>query len=231
MADHHLATASHRRRPGRSTSAGRARRCTTGRSPVRAVARSCCGSRTPTRPGTVRSGRRESSTRSPGSASRPTTRTSRARISRAPTPRAHVAAAQRLFDEGVAYYCDLTADEIQARAKELGLSGYDGYSRDRGLEPGAGPGAALPGAGGHDDRARSGARRGALRELDDRGLRAAARQRHADVPARQRRRRHRDGYHRTSCAPRNTSRTRRSSRCCGARSATSHRRGATCRCS
>lgn len=51
---------------------------------------------------------------------------------------AHVAAAQRLFDEGAAYYCDLTADEIQARAKELGISGYDGYSRDRGLEPAPG---------------------------------------------------------------------------------------------
>ncbi len=51
---------------------------------------------------------------------------------------AHVAAAQRLFDSGHAYYCDLTADEIQARAKELGLSGYDGYSRDRGLGPGPG---------------------------------------------------------------------------------------------
>ena len=51
---------------------------------------------------------------------------------------AHVAAAQRLFDEGAAYYCDLTADEIQARANERGLSGYDGYSRDRGLEPAPG---------------------------------------------------------------------------------------------
>jgi glutamyl-tRNA synthetase len=50
----------------------------------------------------------------------------------------HVAAAQRLFDGGFAYYCDLTADEVQQRAKELGLSGYDGYSRDRGLGPGPG---------------------------------------------------------------------------------------------
>ncbi|MGE5211842.1 MAG: glutamate--tRNA ligase, partial [Acidobacteriota bacterium] len=51
---------------------------------------------------------------------------------------AHVAAARRLFDDGYAYYCDLTADEVQARAKELGISGYDGYSRDRGLGPGPG---------------------------------------------------------------------------------------------
>ncbi len=51
---------------------------------------------------------------------------------------AHVAAANRLFEQGDAYYCDLTGEEIQARAKELGLSGYDGYSRDRGLGPGPG---------------------------------------------------------------------------------------------
>ncbi len=51
---------------------------------------------------------------------------------------AHVEAANRLFDLGFAYYCDLTAEEIQARAKELGLSGYDGYSRERGLGPGPG---------------------------------------------------------------------------------------------
>ncbi len=54
---------------------------------------------------------------------------------------AHVAAAERLFAAGHAYYCDLTAEEIQARAKESGRPGYDGYSRDRGL--GAGPGRVL----------------------------------------------------------------------------------------
>ncbi|MGB0112417.1 MAG: glutamate--tRNA ligase [Ilumatobacteraceae bacterium] len=51
---------------------------------------------------------------------------------------AHVDAANRLFEQGDAYYCDLTADEIQQRAKEQGTSGYDGYSRDRGLGPGPG---------------------------------------------------------------------------------------------
>lgn len=51
---------------------------------------------------------------------------------------AHVAAAQRLYETGHAYYCDLTAEEIQARAKERGKPGYDGYSRDRGLGPGPG---------------------------------------------------------------------------------------------
>jgi glutamyl-tRNA synthetase len=50
----------------------------------------------------------------------------------------HVAAAERLFADGRAYYCDLTSEEIQRRAKESGRQGYDGYSRDRGLGPGPG---------------------------------------------------------------------------------------------
>ncbi|MGA9276259.1 glutamate--tRNA ligase [Ilumatobacter sp.] len=54
---------------------------------------------------------------------------------------AHVAAAQRLHESGAAYYCDLTGQQVQDRAKELGITGYDGYSRDRGLE--AGPGRVL----------------------------------------------------------------------------------------
>ncbi len=51
---------------------------------------------------------------------------------------AHLAAAQRLLDDGLAYYCDLTVEQIDARAKEFGHSGYDGYSRDRNLGPGPG---------------------------------------------------------------------------------------------
>jgi glutamyl-tRNA synthetase len=51
---------------------------------------------------------------------------------------AHVAAAQRLYLAGHAYYCDLTGEEIKQRASDLGIQGYDGYSRDRGLEPGPG---------------------------------------------------------------------------------------------
>src|SRR6056297_2415919 len=50
----------------------------------------------------------------------------------------HVAAAERLYETGAAYYCDLTGQEVQDRAKELGITGYDGYSRDRGLGPGPG---------------------------------------------------------------------------------------------
>jgi glutamyl-tRNA synthetase len=54
---------------------------------------------------------------------------------------AHVAAAHKLFAAGHAYYCDLTTEQIQERAKAVGLNGYDGYSRDRGLA--AGPGHVL----------------------------------------------------------------------------------------
>ena len=53
----------------------------------------------------------------------------------------HVAAAVRLYEQGKAYYCDLTAEQIQERSKASGKQGYDGYSRDRGLE--AGPGRVL----------------------------------------------------------------------------------------
>lgn len=51
---------------------------------------------------------------------------------------AHVEAAERLYASGRAYYCDLTTEEIKARAEASGVPGYDGASRDRGLEPGPG---------------------------------------------------------------------------------------------
>ncbi|MGD9700808.1 MAG: glutamate--tRNA ligase [Acidimicrobiia bacterium] len=54
---------------------------------------------------------------------------------------AHVEAAERLLAGGFAYYCDLTSEQIDQRAKERGKPGYDGYSRDRGLQ--AGPGHVL----------------------------------------------------------------------------------------
>src|SRR4051812_46420547 len=53
----------------------------------------------------------------------------------------HIAAAHRLFDSGHAYWCAMTGEEIQARAKEEGRPGYGGWSRDLGLGPG--PGRAL----------------------------------------------------------------------------------------
>jgi glutamyl-tRNA synthetase len=51
---------------------------------------------------------------------------------------AHLAAARRLFEAGHAYYCDMTPEQIQSRAKEEGLTGYGGWSRDRGLGPAEG---------------------------------------------------------------------------------------------
>ncbi len=54
---------------------------------------------------------------------------------------AHIAAAQQLFDGGHAYYCDMTAADVEARNKAEGNQGYQGWSRARGL--GAGPGHVL----------------------------------------------------------------------------------------
>lgn len=51
---------------------------------------------------------------------------------------AHLDAAADLYARGLAYYCDLTTEQIQARAADSGRPGYDGYSRDRGLGPGPG---------------------------------------------------------------------------------------------
>ncbi len=54
----------------------------------------------------------------------------------------YAAAAGRLVDSGMAYYCDCTPDAAAARAKDRGgPPGYDGYCRARDLE--AGPGRAL----------------------------------------------------------------------------------------
>lgn len=47
-------------------------------------------------------------------------------------------AAQTMFDNGQAYWCDLTPEQIEQRAKQRGRPGYDGYSRDRNLAPGPG---------------------------------------------------------------------------------------------
>jgi glutamyl-tRNA synthetase len=52
----------------------------------------------------------------------------------------HTEAARRLYEQGRAYYCDCTRDDIVARTGDS-HRGYDGYCRDRGLEPG--PGRAL----------------------------------------------------------------------------------------
>ena len=51
---------------------------------------------------------------------------------------AHLAAATRLYESGHAYYCDMTPEAIQQRAKDEGLTGYAGWSRELGLGPGEG---------------------------------------------------------------------------------------------
>jgi len=47
---------------------------------------------------------------------------------------AHRAAAHRLLEEGRAYWCDCTTEQVQERARQRGgPPGYDGHCRDRGL--------------------------------------------------------------------------------------------------
>jgi glutamyl-tRNA synthetase len=50
----------------------------------------------------------------------------------------HLSAAAELFASGHAYYCDMSPEQIQERAAAEGVTGYGGWSRDRGLEPGPG---------------------------------------------------------------------------------------------
>jgi len=52
----------------------------------------------------------------------------------------HTEAAQQLYRTGRAYYCDCTRQDVIARTGDT-HRGYDGFCRDRGLEPG--PGRAL----------------------------------------------------------------------------------------
>ena len=48
----------------------------------------------------------------------------------------HAAGARRLLEQGQAYWCDCTPEEVQSRAAEAGGSGYDGHCRDRDVAPG-----------------------------------------------------------------------------------------------
>ncbi|MCU1356879.1 MAG: gltX [Acidimicrobiales bacterium] len=51
----------------------------------------------------------------------------------------HADAAAKLVAAGAVYFCDCTSEEVQARNKAAGgKPGYDGFCRDRGLEPGPG---------------------------------------------------------------------------------------------
>jgi len=47
-------------------------------------------------------------------------------------------AADRLFEEGHAYYCTCTREEVEARTKDNATPGYDRFCRDRGLGPESG---------------------------------------------------------------------------------------------
>ncbi|HEX6869991.1 MAG TPA: glutamate--tRNA ligase, partial [Micromonosporaceae bacterium] len=48
---------------------------------------------------------------------------------------AHAAAAAQLYRDGNAYYCDCTREDVELRTSSS-YRGYDGFCRDRGLEPG-----------------------------------------------------------------------------------------------
>lgn len=50
---------------------------------------------------------------------------------------AHLDASKKLYDQGLAYYCDCTREDVEARAKEGQKPGYDNFCRDRGLTEGA----------------------------------------------------------------------------------------------
>jgi glutamyl-tRNA synthetase len=49
----------------------------------------------------------------------------------------HRAATTRLYEAGRAYFCDCTREQVKARTGNE-FAGYDGFCRDRGLEPGEG---------------------------------------------------------------------------------------------
>ena len=53
----------------------------------------------------------------------------------------HVAGARRLLDDGLAYWCECAPEEVDARAKAAGRSGYDAHCRTR--EVAQGPNTAL----------------------------------------------------------------------------------------
>ena len=119
-------------------SAAPERRCSTGRSPGGWAVGSCSGSRTPTRPVIVRSGPSGIVDALAWLGIGADDPTFEGPYFQSVNAAKHVAAAERLFAGGHAYYCDLTAEQVQERAKASGRSGYDGYSRDRGLGPGPG---------------------------------------------------------------------------------------------
>ena len=129
----------------------------------------------------------------------------------------YAAAADRLIEAGVAYWCDCTPEQVQARNKERG-----GQARLRRLLPrprsraGTGSRLAFPRAGRRRHRmGRPDPRQGHLRQRGHRGLRRRPFERQPDVLPRQRRGRRTRWISRTSSAVRTMSTARRST-CCSA---------------
>ena len=85
---------------------------------------------------------------------------------------AHRDAGRRLHDQGDAYYCDCTREAVDARNQGTGRQGYDGFCRDRGLEPAEGRALRFrtPRRGSHRRR-RPDPRRADVRQRRHRGLR------------------------------------------------------------
>ena len=123
---------------------------------------------------------------------------------------AHRETALRMAADGLAYWCDCTAEAVQARAKERGgPPGYDGFCRDRGLERVEGATALRfrrpEGTTGWTDLVRGEV---TLRQRLAGGLRPAAVERLTGVPAGQRPRRLATWASPTSSGARTTSTAR-----------------------
>ena len=166
------------------------RRCSTGSTPAITAARSCCASRTPTpswrRPSTTRPSPSPSSGSGSTGTKGPFFQSERTELYLAAIDAARV---------GRGYLCDCTREAIDARNAESGFKGgYDGHCRDR-TDVVDGDGVVVrfrtPTTAGRGRRLVRGTRQ--LRQRRVRGLRRPARQRHAGVPRRQRRRRRRHG--------------------------------------
>ncbi len=143
---------------------------------------------------------------------------------------AHVAAARKLFDDGHAYYCDLTAEQIQERAKELGHQRLRRATRAIAGSSRAPVGAAVPCAARNHGCPRPGARRchaSTTTRSKTSCCCAATAHRCSCWPTWSTTSRWRSPMW---CVPRSICPTRPNSRCCGRRSVISHPGGVTCRC-
>ena len=212
------AIGSRRRRPGSSTSAGRARRCTTGRWRSRQggtfVLRIEDTDEVRNHPEWTQ-GIIDALAWIGIAADDPTFEGPYFQSAYAA---AHVAAAERLYEQGLAYYCDLTPEQIEERARarrQARLRRLLARPRPRARPR---PGAALPRARRRDGRRRRHPRRGRRSSTSTSRTScccAATARRCSCSPTSSTTSRWASP---TSCAARSTCRTRRSSSCCGRRS-------------